>query len=229
MCTYNRKKLLERAIGCFLLQEGENVLVIYNTGSPYVYEHPRVILVNNSLDYLTGLPYQNVGAKHRDAYTHCPPYDVITHMCDDDMFLPEHMGAGVAGLLSCKLAAYKPKESWYMYSPTQAILQENVMEPSIFISSSEMITYQMNSVCYHNGWLYPLIERQQLYTDPNGKSTFIYDWSGASPVYKLSGRGVDDNNNFIDSQAFGDSIGGQLIPLTYEQLLPYYSLTYKVK
>lgn len=74
-------------------------------------------------------------------------------------------------------------------------------------------------VRYHQQWLDPLVEQNKLYIDPTGKSTLIYNWgdngdpSGQFSIYKLSGSGTDNQQNFVAHAKVSKDMGeGILVP-----------------
>lgn len=238
MCTFNRHLLLERAIGSFIDQDypGRHTLVVYNTGVPVIFQNPslppnkEIKFYNNDVDYVTNKAYTNVGDKHRDMLKLAPRADIYNHQCDDDYMLPNHISEGVKGLTNVMIkgySVYKPSVSFYR-DKDGLTRQKNVMEPSMFILGADLKRYGYlpNSVKYHDGWLLPLQSEDAVYTDPEGIPTFVYDWSGEQPAFRLSGRGTDDDKNFQDSQRFPDGFNDGLVtPLSHEQMLPYYKLT----
>lgn len=234
MCTYNRHILLERVVGCFLDQDykGKATMVILNTGAPITVdkEYDNIILTTSSSDFITHQPYTNVGDQYRDALITTPWFEIISHMSDDDYFLPNYISAGVVGLLKATengYSAYKPQKSWFRSGLETVSLDENVHEPSIFMLADVINTtgFLKNSVKFHDGWLHPLIKSGKIFVDSEGIPTFVYDWSGEHPAFKLSGRGTDDDKNYQDARAFkGQENDGILTPLSHKQLQKYYDL-----
>lgn len=233
--TYNRHTLLERNIASFISQdyEGEHTMVIFNTGEPTTLinldlpDNKKIILINNQKDYITGNEYNSVGDKYRDAYTHLEGYDIIVHLDDDDFAFPNNISEGVKGMqkaYSQNKLSYKPKLSWFLYLD-KVFKAENVCEGSIFVDFNFMksIKFPSNSVKYHDCWVHPL-QLDKMLVDSEGISTWIYDWGRYSPTYKMSGRGIDDELNYLASKAnlkdFGDGI---LIPLNKNLLNKIYN------
>lgn len=238
-CTYNRHRLLERMMTSFLDQDygGDMALLIYNTGHPTSLgrfnskANQAIQLINNSKDYKTGEPYTSVGNKQRDALSKAYQADIIVHSCDDDYFLPNHISKGVEGLLkSPGMMGYKPYWSWYRGELEKAVPTANTMEPSIFMWKEfvDLHKYEDNSVNFHNGWLTPITVNNLINIDMDGAPTYVYDWSGESPAWKLSGSGYDNAENFNNSQGFEKDYGdGVLRPLGEEVMNFYYNLVKK--
>jgi len=229
--TKNRHAHLEKLVRCFLEQdyEGHATLLIYNNSlhdlkiddnSP---ANRRIILINNYIDKETKKPYDNLGSIYTDALSYVDfDVDIATHMDDDDIYLPSHIRSGVEGIEKSGLKAYKPLHSFYL-DGRGLHLVNNVMEPSIFVkwNALKMYGYNKTNVDIHHKWLKPLLEEKQILADPEGKATFIYDWSGKIPTFKTSGF-VDVNNVFdVYTQRSRDIGDGFIEPIKPEE---YYSL-----
>lgn len=232
MCTYNRHSLLERAVRFYLDQEyaSPSELLIYNnspnqltlTESVIPIAGKNIKLVNNSVNLQTGGMYTNTGDIFRDALTYMhPDTKIVTFMDDDDAYTPYHLIAGANGIDKAyqqdKLA-YKPYYSYY-WSYGSIKKAHNNMEPSIFVDAEYVKTEGFHQLpcSYHQKWLDKLHAEAKLFTDPQGESTFIYDWGSNSGAFKVSGRG-DDKDNFrshhISSRDIGDGI---ITPWTTEK------------
>lgn len=232
--TYNRHKLLERNVASFIEQDydGNHTLFIFNTGESTslpeldLPANKQIILINNQLDYKTGKPYKSVGDKYRDAYTHLESYDIVVHLDDDDFAFPDNISQGVRGMQKAYVEnklSYKPKYSWFLYRDS-IYKAENVCEGSIFIDFNFMksVEFPSISVKYHDCWVHPL-QAEKMLVSPEGKSTWIYDWGDYLPAYKMSGRGVDDELNYIASQTLSKDKGdGIITPLPKNYLYKFY-------
>jgi len=231
--TKGRYTHLKKLIRCFLEQNysGKHILVIYNNGKNIYkldnFELPsnkEILLVNNYIYKVTGQPYSNVGQVFNDLLNSLDVIkaDIATHMDDDDLFLPNHISEGVKGLLKGGKKGYKPKQSWYI-SNNSITLQENIMEPSVFIDFDFLKStgYEMDSAKYNWKWYYGLKDSDNLFIDPEGVPTFMYDWSGRIPVWKISGDPENPNNysnHDLNSVDLGEEI---LYPISYEELITY--------
>jgi len=100
--TYNRPDLLARAIKSVQLQEFEDFeLIVFSDHCPKakdVYENffrddSRIIFVENSNEWV-----KNVGAVGINYALKNTRSNIITYLCDDNMFLPNHFGSVYSGL-----------------------------------------------------------------------------------------------------------------------------------
>lgn len=235
--TKNRVTHLTKVIRCFLEQdyEGESTLLIYNNakepqelGEFDIPTNKRIIVVNQSTKIGQERDYNNLGEIYNDILEHIKVFnivlrfDLVTHMDDDDTYLPDHFSEGVEGFKRGGLLAYKPEKSWFK-THDKLTLEKNVLEPSIFVDYHYLVSegYFNRNVDLHHKWVQPLVDNEKFYVDPKGKATFIYDWSGTITVWKTSG---DPNNpeNFTNYEKNSKDCGtGILLPMTKEDLLKY--------
>lgn len=240
MATNGRHWCAERVLGMFLDQnyEGEHTLIIHNNSefelnldTLNLPSNKKVILLNKNRNQ-KGEKYTSLG----EIYNHTLflikelgiECDIITHMDDDDIYFPNHISEGVKGYLTSNKLAYKPKQSWFS-SHTGIYLMENVLEPSIFINSAHLYEhgYFDRNVDLHHKWLQPLINNNQIFADPLGKATFIYDWNLDVPVFKTSGD-PHNVNNFENYKKHSNDHGDLILtPLNKEKLKKYYNLCKK--
>jgi len=240
-CTYNRYTCLKRAIKCFLDQEIEDnkaTLLIYNSsnipiilGEFIIPSNKKIVIVNNTKDAKTGEDYTSVGAKYNDAINYAKTwlgdFDLFNSWDDDDLRLSYFIQDGIQGITKAHLQgkkAFKPKYSYFKYNGNIG-LASNVMEPSIFVDFQHIVEngFLENSVKYHDGWLLPLVEKNEILVE-NTRSSFIYDWSGEIPVYKMSGRGEDTQQNFVMHKNSSVDTGNNvpILPITDEEMQRYY-------
>lgn len=232
-CTYNRNACLSRAIRMFLDQEceEEHMNFIFNN-SPFpiqlnlnenIPEHKKIILINSKKSY------NNVGEVFNDALSYLKKYpiDILCHQDDDDIYFTNYLEEGRKGMKKAytqgKLA-YKPYYSYYRDNRGISKVH-NTMEPSIFCDFAYLSKtgYKNTVVDYNQGWLDPLIDQNKLFEDRNGISTFLYDWSGEIPVFKISGA---ENNeaNFHAHHRHSNDIKQIVTPITKEKAQEYYNL-----
>jgi len=245
-CTHGRFKCLQRNLRCYMDQTTteESVMFICNSGSPLklpsdllLPDNKRVYVDNCSL-----MNFQSVGEKYQHALELAmrmyPDINIICSCDDDDIFLPDHLLEGSAGYGIARTQgalAYKPQKSYYRYRDANkkvvVTLAENTLEPSIFVAAAWVLDkgYAPVSVRYHQQWLDPLLYANKLFIDPNGISTLIYNWGdNGSPdedysIYKMSGSGQDNHNNFIAHARTSKDMGnGLLVPL--EDNTQYYKI-----
>lgn len=232
-CTKNRHRHLERVVRFVLNQtySGKLYHLIYNNSEiPLELDDKldvnKFLLVNNHLSYSTGKPYVTLGEIYNDAITHIPEdTDIVNMMDDDDIYLPDHVEEGVKGILRHGKLAYKPKKSWYRHLKSIS-LQENTLEPSIFVDFNHLKQYgfSLETTAQHLQWIDPLITSNQIIADPDGKPTYICDWSQDIPTFKTSGNPNNPQNfkNYSDwSKDKGDGI---ITPCTNGWAEHYYKL-----
>lgn len=236
--TCGRHRCVERIVSFFIDQdyEGDHFLLIYNNSDveqildrPQLPPNKRIMLVNNCINLKTSEKYNNLGDIYTDAITFIPDeYNVITFMDDDDIFLPNHLSAGAQGLRRAQLRsdspyiAYKPAKSYYR-DPRGISLMSNTLEPSIFVDRKHIENYGFSPVTteQHLQWVNPLVINNQIFADPDGLPTLIYNWGDTFPTFKTSGDFHNPNNfeNYRNnSKDHGDGI------ITPTNIEPYYNL-----
>lgn len=265
--TCGRHETLERLVACFMAQDydGPHTLLIYNNSDVHQDLHSnnyeaagwdiqqwidklppdtkkQIILVNNPIDKQTNERYNNLGAIYRDALSYVSKdAELITHMDDDDIFLPNHISEGVKGFLRAKEAkryvnnevvggyeAYKPEQSWFRHANGIEKMGNN-LEPSIFVDVNYIrkYGYKQTTTDQHFGWFGPLLENNELYIDKTGPSTLIYNWGDMNiPTFKTSGNSGNPDN-FMNYRIFSQDHGDKVItPLSRAKLEEYYSQVY---
>jgi len=221
VCTKNRHKCLERVVTCFLKQTYKHsVLLIFNnsieelnldTREDYS-ESGNIILINNHLNP-EGQPYTSLGEIYNHAIQFIPKdTKVVSFMDDDDIFLENYVEEGVRGLyMHPDKLAYKPEHS-YFKTHKGVGLAKNVLEPSIFVDYSHLMStgFFERNVDLHHKWLQPLIDEKLIYVDKTGAPTFIYDWSGEIFVWKTSGD-PKNPDNFDNYNKWSVDVGDGII------------------
>jgi len=245
MATRDRHRCVERVLRCFIDQDydGDMVLWIHNNSPhPFKVDYPalpknkKIIVYHSPNDSSTNQPYENVGYIYNDLIRIIPiieasvgySLDIITWTEDDDLYLPNHTTEGVNGIkraIKEEKKSYKPYHSWFR-TPHNTQLAHNVFEPSIFTLASYIreAKFKNTSMDYHFGWLQPLIDNDEILIDKAGIPTLIYDWSSEIPVYKLSGSGSNELENYIAYKTFSKSEKGVLTPISEEKAKEYYNL-----
>lgn len=233
--TCGRHMLMERSLGFFLQQDykDQHTLLIYNNSKIaqllpkdlQLPENKHIILINQYIDSSTNTPYTSLGAIYNDILSYIPEdIDVVTHSDDDDIFLPNHISEGVAGLKKHQKLGYKPKYSFYRSSEGIS-LTENTLEPSIFVDVTHLKTWKYSSTTteQHLQWVNPLRNENKLAVDPSGISTLCYNWGDIGiRCFKTSGdyHNPDNFDNYrTNSIDHGD---GTITPWTLKDLEPYY-------
>lgn len=225
-------------VGCFIEQDydGEHMLLIFNNSEVSqqldaqlkLPTNKIIKLINQCKDSETKEDYTNLGAIYRDALSQVPDnIDIITHFDDDDIFLPNHISEGVRGFKDAKsinLAAYKPNQSWFRHASGVDKMGNN-LEPSIFIDAKYVKDhgYKQTTTDQHFGWFGPLLENNELFIDPHGASTLIYNWGDVNiPTFKTSGNSGNPDN-FLNYRIFSQDHGDHIInPISRESLNVYY-------
>lgn len=242
-CTYNRAACLERVIKFYIDQDfqGSSVHVIYNNAPlplqlniPALPPHKKIVLVNAPLNQ-DNMPYNSVGEIFNCAlqYVNDNFYpEILTHLDDDDIYLPSHISEGVKGMRRAykqNMLAYKP---FYSYFRTSEGISKahNTMEPSIFVDFTYLhqTGYKNSVVDYNQGWIDPLKASKQLFIDGQGISTLIYDWSGEIPVFKISGS-HNTHQNFVNHHANSLDDRQTITPISDEKAQWYYKLVEQCK
>ena len=210
--TYRRYRCIERIIEQFLQQDYFNKeLVIFNTDSEIPMSLPEsllefcekykapIVLVNNSIDYETGLPYTNRGAICRDAVTHSTG-ELFMLMDDDDIYLPWHARQAVYGIMENGKAAWKPEQSMFA-TPYKLELVRNTLEASVIVKMEKIkeIGFRTDLTGYEGlSWYTKLRDDREL--DEHNKRyvpSYCFNWSDPSDMagHKQSGD-IDNPSNF---------------------------------
>lgn len=217
--TKNRHKHLERLTRFVLNQTVDSyVHLIFNNAPTELrlnrnLPSDRFIIINNHISLTTGKPYETLGEIYNDAIKYVPDdCDIINHMDDDDIFLPNHIEEGIKGLEKGKTKAYKPQKSWYKHGRNKPVLVENTLEPSIFVDSLHVkqYGYGIESVAQHHKWINPLVYEKQIFVDPDGVPTYMCDWSQEIGTFKTSGD-PHNPNNFRNYESWSRDIGDGII------------------
>jgi hypothetical protein len=169
-------------------------------------------LINCHLDTATKNPYRSLGAIYNDAIKYIPEdTNVITFWDDDDLFYDDHLAEGVNGLVRGGKTAYKPATSYFRQEGGM-YREKNLFEPSVFINASHILKYGFNDTTtdHHFKWLDPLIFNDEIYIDPYGRSTLIYNWIDEVPVYKTSGKNSNPNT-FDEFRTYSFDHGDRII------------------
>lgn len=236
--TRGRHRHLERVVRFMLNQDydGEMIHLIYNNHPEELrlngnLSSDKFLLINNHLNLKTLKPYNNLGDIYNDIMRFVPEdVEVINFMDDDDIYLPNHTSEGIRGLRRGGKKAYKPKFSYYAHLK-RVTLANNNLEPSIFVMVDHIREYGFSSetTAQHLKWLDPLVINGEIFEDPEGKPTYICDWSQEIPTFKTSGAPQNPNNynNYINSSLDnGDKI---ITPVSQSWAEHYYNKINKVQ
>lgn len=204
--TYRRYRCIERIIEQFLSQDyADKELVLFNTDTeiPFTLSNElagkNIILVNNSIDYETGLSYTNRGAICRDAVTHATG-NLFMLMDDDDIYLPWYVRQAVDGITENGKDAWKPEKSFFA-TPHKLELTRNTLEASVIVRMERIreIGFRTDATGYEGlSWYTQLRDEGEL-DEYFGRfiPAYCFNWSDPSDMagHKQSGD-INNPNNF---------------------------------
>lgn len=231
--TYRRFKCVKRVLAQYYCQSYQNKeFVLYNTDleHPYVkeFEDNSVIIVNNDIDYQTGLPYKNRGQICRDAITHASG-DYFMLADDDDIYMPWHLQQAVEGIESLGTDAWKPEMSMFA-THGEVKMVCNTLEASVIVKMNRIreIGFRSDLTGYEGlSWYTKLRDEGQLNeSNKNYFPSYCFNWSDPHEMsgHKQSGD-INNPNNFENHKlASTDYVSG---PLTLKDLNPDYDKYYE--
>lgn len=202
--TYRRFTCVERIIAQFYAQTHPNKeLIIYNTDTEYPMElgfaADDIVLVNNDIDYQTGLPYTNRGQICRDAVTHATgEYFMLAD--DDDVYLPWHMHQAYEKITNSNKDAWKPERSFFA-TKSAIMLVQNTLEASVIVKMNRIreIGFRMDLTGYEGlSWYTKLRDEQQLVEhDQYYVPSYCFNWTDPHEIagHKQSGD-INNPDNF---------------------------------
>lgn len=236
--TFRRFKCVEQTYNFFLAQDytGEKELIIFNTDEehPYVQTEEltqnNVIVVNNGVDYITKLPYTNVGAIRRDALTHATG-DYFVTWDDDDIFMPYFLRQAIDRMSETKLPSFKPKMSFFKGS--SLVLCMNTLEASV-VSDINLIRkygFLLETGKEGLGWYTKMRDNKELEQYDNYYiPSYCFNWADGASMnagHKQSGD-IDNPNNFENhKKASNDIVTGYLNVWDNEKLNDVYKIYYE--
>src|ERR1035437_2926475 len=107
LCTYGRHFFLERSVRMFVEQDYEDKHLVIFQNSP-VFQDLQQAYENITLVNDTG--FDSLGDIYATAIKHIPQdTNFIFIWDDDDIYFPQHISKGVAGIIKNKKLAYKPQ------------------------------------------------------------------------------------------------------------------------
>lgn len=234
--TFRRFTCVKRILAQFDAQTYNNKeLIIFNTDEeyPYVLEEERddVIIVNNGIDYQTGLPYTNRGYICRDAVTHATGYYFML-ADDDDIYLPWHLQQAVEGIEELGTDAWKPEKSFFA-TPHKLELAMNIMEASVIVKMDRIreIGFRSDLTGYEGlSWYTKL--RDEGHIDEHIKKyipSYCFNWSDPLEIagHKQSGN-INNPNNFEEHKERSLDVADKpLILIDRHELFNIYDIYYK--
>jgi hypothetical protein len=223
VCTsFRRFHCVRRIVAQYQAQTYPNKeLIIFNTDEEYPYtlgfEDESIIIVNNGIDYKTGLPYENRGQICRDAVTHATG-DYFMLADDDDIYLPWHLQQAVEGIEQNQKDAWKPEKSFFATKDKLEMCQ-NTMEASVIVKMDRIreIGFRSDLTGYEGlSWYSKL--RDEGHLSENNKDylpSYCFNWGDPTEIagHKQSGD-IDNPDNFENhKEQSGDYANAPLIPL----------------
>ena len=189
MLTYQRHYLLEEAIKSFLRQDykGESEMVIVNDSQnvEYVFEHPKIRIINLKERF------PSIGHKLRFGFSHCR-YDYIYRLDDDDLLTPWALSHSWEDILEHPDYEIYRSDGHYFFEHnhfkgissnvnngniyTKKYLSRIVI-PDISIGEDYAMTFKFNA---------------NIYVSPREQKSMIYRWGMGT--YHVSGMGNISNN-----------------------------------
>lgn len=234
--TFRRFYCVRRIVAQYHAQTCANKeLIIFNTDTEYPYElgfeDDSIIVINNDVDYVTGLPYSNRGDICRDAVKHATG-DYFMLADDDDIYLPWHLQQAVDELEKLDKDSWKPEKSLFANSNGISLVQ-NTLEASVIVKMNRIreIGFRNDLTGYEGlSWYTKLRDEGQL-DEYNKKyvSSYCFNWSDPSEIagHKQSGD-IDNPKNFNNHKIkSNDFVKSKLIGLSTNELNAVYDPYFK--
>jgi len=210
-------------------------LINCNTDEEFPYtlgeKDPSIILINNHLDYQTGLPYENRGQICRDAVTHATG-DYFMLADDDDVYLPWHLQQAVEGIQENGKDAWKPQSSFFA-APGKIELVSNTLEASVIVKMNRIreIGFRSDITGYEGlSWYTQLRDESHLDEyNLNYLPSYCFNWSDPHEVagHKQSGN-IGSPDNFENHKAAsGDYAVRSLYGISRTELDDFYEPYYQ--
>ena len=236
--TYRRFTCVKRILAQFRAQTYSNKeLIIFNTDKEFPYEmhfgnkvDPNIIIINNDIDYQTGLPYENRGQICRDAVTHATG-DYFMLADDDDIYLPFHLQQAVDGIEENGKDAWKPRKSFFA-TQNRLDMCQNTLEASVIVKMDRIreIGFRSDITGYEGLSWYTQLRNEGHLDELNDYfvPSYCFNWGDPHEVagHKQSGD-IDNPNNFENhKEASKDVARSPLVGLSSDELdnvyKPYY-------
>jgi len=229
--TYRRFYCVKRIVSQYKAQTYPNIeLIIFNTDEEHPYElgfdDNNIIIINNGINYETGLPYENRGQICRDAVTHATG-DYFMLADDDDIYLPWHIQQAVDGIEELGTDAWKPENSFFA-TQDKIMLCMNTLEASVIIKINRIreIGFRSDITGYEGlSWYSKLRDEKQL--DEHNKNylpSYCFNWGDPGEIagHKQSGD-INNPDNFENhKKATNDYVNDLLTPLDKNELEIFY-------
>jgi len=223
MCTYGRHQFVERSVRMFLEQDYENKHIVIFQNSPEFQtmheEYPNITLVNQ-----TG--FETMGNVYEEAIKHMPLDTDLVFVWDDDIYFPNHISNGVAGILKYKKLAYKHKFS-LMRNKYEISTISNTLEATWALRKELLLEVGFSNCNFtdsHRAWVSYCRENNEVYVDEDSPITFCYSWNNPeSLVVHISSIEKLKNSKEIHHTYSTDHGDGVITPCSVESIHQLYS------
>lgn len=177
MCTYGRHYFVERSVRMFLEQDYENKHLVIFQNSPIFQtldqDYPNITLVNQ-----TG--FNTMGDVFEEAIKHLPSdTDLVFIWDDDDIYFPNHLRNGVAGIIKYKKLAYKPQYSLFR-DRFEISRVSNTLEATWALRKELLFNVGFSKYNFsdsHRAWVTYCKENDEVSVDEDSPITFCYTWN----------------------------------------------------
>jgi glycosyltransferase involved in cell wall biosynthesis len=204
--TYKRHHLLEEAIQSFLnqsfLSEGEMVIINDNPDVDYIYDHPRVRIINHKERF------PSIAAKLEWGYRQCK-YDYIYRLDDDDLLTPWALNnAKVDILANPGFEIYRSEGMYFFMNNKFEKESSNINNGNIYTKAylgrikfpDKSGDEDADITFHHGGTIY----------ESKLKHTMIYRWGMGT--FHISGLGIQPNQVILDhADKVLDNTKGEII------------------
>lgn len=208
MNTFRRFTCVNRSVKLFLKQDIEvkTELIIYNTDTEYPLvldsglEGKNIKIINNNTDFVTGLPYNNIGSIRRDSLNFGSGKYYIC-WDDDDIFLPWHIRQCVDGYnKNSDIWAWKPFTSMFWKTNHEPELAWNSMEASILVDLEQIKKagfHKHQGGGEHLHWMDVFKKQKKFYVEKESVPSYCFNWAdqGLMRGHKQSGT-INREDNF---------------------------------
>lgn len=202
--TYKRFRCVQRIVDQYYAQSYTNKeLIIFNTDcdNPISidFNDENIVIVNNSIDFLTQQPYTNRGSILSDALNYVSG-DYFMLADDDDIYLPWHIQQAVDGIKNNNKDAWKPAQSLFAIGDSIELCQ-NTLEASVIVKMDRIkqIGFRTDITGYEGlSWYTKLRDEGNLDEyNLNYVPSYCFNWSDPADMagHKQSGN-INDPNNF---------------------------------
>jgi len=188
--TYQRHYLLEEAIESFLRQDfsGESEMLIINDSYKveYVFEHPRIRIINLKERF------PSVGHKLNFGFSECK-YDYIYRLDDDDLMAPwalSHTWDDIT--LHPDYEIYRSDGHYFFEHNKFKGISSNVNNGNVY-TKKYLSRIEIPKSSFGEDYAMTFNFNANIYVSPDEQKTMIYRWGMST--YHISGMGDISNDN----------------------------------